>query len=361
MIPCIFVIASNNITNSNYKYYNHLEDGLYGDFNMFINNINELNTNTKISNTLPISFKCEKCGLEDTYQYRALKNKQNLLCHCCYKNAIYKNEEWLQKRKNKTEQTNLKKYGIKHYTNRLKSVETCTSTYGGCGFASKKIKEKIQNTNIRKHNNPNYRNTEKMVETSNINGGVGAARKTTKIKMESTLFNRTGYKHNWSIPEERKITFEKIKEANKEKYGVENVMQVPEIRAKIHKKWFYNNLYFDSSWELIYYIWLKDNNIDFEYQKDKLPYYFNNKLRYYEVDFTINGRYVEIKGPQSFDKTGKMINIYDRTLDDIANYKYYCMLTNNVEIITDIKPYKDYIINKYGKNYINLYRMDEDV
>lgn len=176
--------------------------------------------------------------------------------------------------------------------------------------------------------------------------------------MENTLYKRTGYNHNWSIPEERKFAFEKMKEANKEKYGVENVMQVPEIRSKIHKKWYFDNVYFDSSWELIYYIWLKDNNINFEYQKDRLPYYFNNKLRYYEVDFTVEGKYVEIKGPQSFDKNGNMINIYDRTLDEVANHKYYCMLSNNVEIITNIEPYENYVNNKYGKNYINNFRKE---
>ena len=31
-------------------------------------------------------------------------------------------------------------------------------------------------------------------------------------------------------------------------------------------KYKYNDLKFDSSWELAYYIWLKDNNIQFTYQ-----------------------------------------------------------------------------------------------
>lgn len=62
-----------------------------------------------------------------------------------------------------------------------------------------------------------------------------------------------------------------------------------------------------------------------------------------------------IYAKQSFDENGNMINIYDRTLDEVANYKYYCMLSNNVEIITNIEPYENYI-NKYGKNYINNFR-----
>ena len=324
-----------------------------------INDKHQLN-NLKVRGTILIYFNCEKCKTEDSYQYRNLKNFSELLCHSCRRYKNYHNPEFLKRLKEKTEKTSLEKYGVKHYTNREKAYSTCIKNNGGLGFGSEKIKTKIQLTNIKNHNNPEYRNTDKMIETANINGGCGAARKSTKIKMETTLYERTGYKHNWSIPEERKVAFEKIKISNKEKYGVENVMQVPEIRAKIHKKYFYDNVYFDSSWELIYYIWLKDNNINFKYQKDKIPYYYKNKLKYYEVDFTVNGKYVELKGPQFFDENGKMINIYDRTLDAAANYKYYCMLMNHVDIITNIEPYKNYINNKYGKNYINSFKKEKE-
>lgn len=313
-----------------------------------------------IKGTTLIKFKCQKCGKYDTYQLRNLKKSKRFICHSCHRQECYSDKNWMKLRRDKIEKTNLEKHGVKYYTNREKFIKTCTSNNGGCGFGSKKIKEKIRNTNIKNHNNPEYRNTEKMIETANLNGGMGAARKETKLKMEQTLYEKTGYKHNWSIPNERKKAFEIMKQRNKEKYGVENVMQVPEIRAKIHKKWYYDNVYFDSSWELIYYIWLKDNNIKFKYQKDKLPYYYNNEIHYYEVDFTINGKYIEIKGPQFFDKIGKMINIYDRTLDEIANYKYYCMLTNHVDIITNIEPYKNYIINKYGENYIDSFRKEKE-
>ena len=320
-----------------------------------INDLTEVH-NLKIRGTYLIHFNCEQCNEEDTYQLRILRKYTDLLCHKCRRYKNYHDKAWLKIKNDHFEETSLRIHGVKHFTNRQKACETCKRNNGGIGFGSEKIKNKIRQTNIEKHNNPDYRNTEKMIQTATKNGGCGAARFSTKIKMENTLYKRTGYNHNWSIPEERKVAFEKMKEANKEKYGVENVMQVPEIRAKIHKKWYFDNVYFDSSWELMYYIWLKDNNINFEYQKDRLPYYFNNKLRYYEVDFTVDGKYVEIKGPQSFDKNGNMINIYDRTLDDVANHKYYCMLSNNVEIITNIEPYENYINNKYGKNYINNFR-----
>ena len=52
-----------------------------------------------------------------------------------------------------------------------------------------------------------------------------------------------------------------------------------------------------------------------------------------------------------------MINVYDRNLDALSNYKYLCMLSNQVEIINDITVYKNYIISKYGKNYIKTFKL----
>lgn len=32
------------------------------------------------------------------------------------------------------------------------------------------------------------------------------------------------------------------------------------------------------------------------------------------------------------------------------------MLSNNVEIITNIEPYENYVNNKYGKNYLQQFK-----
>ena len=49
--------------------------------------------------------------------------------------------------------------------------------------------------------------------------------------------------------------------------------------------------------ELAYYIWLKDNNIQFEYQPNKVFFYeFKGQTCRYEPDFFVDGEYVELKG-----------------------------------------------------------------
>ncbi len=51
----------------------------------------------------------------------------------------------------------------------------------------------------------------------------------------------------------------------KQRYGVEAAQQCRNIRIKSGYRYTYDNHKFDSSPELALYIWLKDNNIEFEY------------------------------------------------------------------------------------------------
>ena len=63
------------------------------------------------------------------------------------------------------------------------------------------------------------------------------------------------------------------------------------------------------------YIWLKDNNISFEYQPcSSFEYSCNEIVHKYIPDFMVEGQYVELKGLQFFedkDPSKKMINPYD--------------------------------------------------
>lgn len=66
---------------------------------------------------------------------------------------------------------------------------------------------------------------------------------------------------------------------------------------------------------------------------------------------------IEIKTRSSFenkDVNGKMICIFDRSLDDIAEAKHQCMLANNVTLLVeeDYMQYVDYFNKKYGKDFI---------
>ena len=112
----------------------------------------------------------------------------------------------------------------------------------------------------------------------------------------------------------------------------------------------YEDLHFDSSWELAYYIYLKDNNIEFEYKPSPLEYMNDDgKISKYYPDFLVNGQYIEIKGDHLISENGNLTsfgreNVNKTEFLKSINVKY---LLNN-----DLKPIISYVKNNYGKNFL---------
>lgn len=103
----------------------------------------------------------------------------------------------------------------------------------------------------------------------------------------------------------------------------------------------YEGYWCDSSWELAYVIYNLEHNIRFKRNKKGFNYFYKNKWRKYYPDFVIADKlYVEIKS-----------YIEETTLAKKQHFK------GNLIIITKgkIEKYLNYCINKYGKNFINLY------
>lgn len=305
-------------------------------------------------NKTKAKFICSCCNKECVKSFKALKIP--FLCNHCSKSNSHKTDEYKNRYKNSIKE----KYGVEHPLQnkdiKNKQENTFKEKYGVKNpFQSNEIKNKIKETNF-KNLGVNY---------------PGQSKKCIE-KRKNTLFEKTGYYSNLQIPE----TIEKIKETQRKLYGGIGYAS-PELREKAEQtnlklygnkhpitlysaKFLYKNLYFDSSWELIYYIWLNDNKIDFEYHpKEHFNYIFNEKIHYYEPDFKINGIFVEIKGDMFFEND-KMINPFDRNLDEKMEAKFNCMIENNVKILlyNDIKPYIEYVNMKYGKDYINQFKIN---
>lgn len=84
-----------------------------------------------------------------------------------------------------------------------------------------------------------------------------------KNKKEQTNIEKYGVKNSFLVKDENGI--EKRIKTYLKLYGYDHPTMV---------KYKYNELYFDSSWELAYYIWLKDHNVKFEYHPQPIPYYW---------------------------------------------------------------------------------------
>lgn len=290
---------------------------------------------------------CKHCGKETSF----LDINRGYRLYCSDKCAV-NDPDYI----NTVQNTKLLKYGSKTYNNREKSKRTCLEKYGTEIYNSiPDIHKKCLETYGVEHYKQVDIFKEKAKQTTLAHYGVEYYTQTKECKerVKQTNLNKYGVQYYTQSDEYRndKTHIEKYKQTCLLKYGVENAALSNEIKYKSKKKYLYNNLIFDSSWELAYYIWLIDHNIEFEYHpKIFFEYTFNNVIHKYYPDFLINDKYYEIKGD----------NLYNQMLieNTVENSKYKCLVKNNVILLlyNDIKPYLDYIKQTYETNYLKQFK-----
>lgn len=107
------------------------------------------------------------------------------------------------------------------------------------------------------------------------------------------------------------------------------------------KKGWYKGYWCDSSWQLAFVIYNLDHNIKFERNKEYYEYEYENKIHNYFPDFILeDGTLIEIKG-----------------IMDKKNQTKIKAINKPILVIDKegIKKYLDYVIQKYGTNFIELY------
>lgn len=112
-----------------------------------------------------------------------------------------------------------------------------------------------------------------------------------------------------------------------------------ENSAKNFKYGWYKGYRCDSSWELAFIIYNLDHNIKVERCKEVRKYILNGEEHKFYPDFVIDNKIYEIKGIKNDESIAKQE--YNK---DIV-FLYY----------EQMKQYLDYVIDKYGKNFIELY------
>lgn len=144
---------------------------------------------------------------------------------------------------------------------------------------------------------------------------------------------------------------------NKSGYCVKCLQQTEEYKNKISntlkgktggyrkrsgygKSGWYKGYFCDSSWELAYVIYNLEHGIKFERNKEKFKYIFEGKEYNYLPDFIVDGKYVEVKGYWTKQWQAKL-DQFPRELSIIGK--------------EEIKPYLEYVENKYGRDFIKLY------
>lgn len=172
--------------------------------------------------------------------------------------------------------------------------------------------------------------------------GVDNVFKLDEIKKKSKKTSLEKYGVEYPLQSER--IKQKFEGTCLKQYGVKNPSQCQEIIDKrtdtflkrynktcpprTQIRTFFDNIQFDSSWGVIFYKYHKYIlQDDIQYEPCKLEYYFNGKKYNYYPDFNVNGKLYEIKGDHLLRQMQK---------PGSKNYeKYLCMLKNNIIIITN--------------------------
>lgn len=105
------------------------------------------------------------------------------------------------------------------------------------------------------------------------------------------------------------------------------------------KHGWYKGFHCDSSWELAFLIYHLDHNLFIKRCDKHFEYEYEGKKHSYYPDFETDEGIIEIKGYKNKQWVSKLEQV------------------NNIKVLykDDIKPYIDYVIEKYGWNFINLY------
>lgn len=273
-----------------------------------------------------VTFSGKTCGRKEC----VIEHKQST----CFNHFGCKNPSQSKEVQKKREHTSMKKYGVKNA--------------GG----SKQAIEKIKQTKLALYGDENYNNMQKHMKTCLEKYGHCYYSQTE----ESKTHHKQYYLNNFEVEHQSqtKQFWEHYRNTCQKKYHTNHYFQTPQF-FKISRKPYTNEKYpditFGSRWEFKVYDFLKEHDIQFEYQPPiSFEYEYDGKIHTYHPDFKIGDKIYEVKGDQFFrinESTGKeeMFLPYRRPewSDEHYNWmcglyeaKHQCMLKNNVIILRDM-------------------------
>lgn len=302
-------------------------------------------------------FICSEC------KETAVRNLNSIsfpfLCKSCsFKRLFKERPEIIEKQK----QTNIEHYGGVGFAASFGRgvLEQIKEKHGGIGFSSKTSKEKYIATMNERYNCDYPLQSEELQQryhdTCNARFGTDWPSQNKNIvdKIKDSCIQHNGGQ-GFASPS----VLAKYNETCIKKYGEGvDASKTYEANCRNRKKYIYDKRVFDSSWELAYYIWLKDHNESFEFHPKTQFSYVDRfgKTHKYNPDFLVGDQYVEIKGKQFLNENGELI---DPFTNEVCKEKTECLWRNKIIILSKCENFIKFVKQKYGRNFIKNCRIGE--
>lgn len=236
--------------------------------------------------------------------------------------------------------------------NNLKKYQKIRYTCKNCGVIVERLYLGSRRSIIERFLCQKCNNKQTLFERYGVNNVMELDN--VKEKVFNTNVERYGNKCSLRNPN----VYKKAKNTWNEKYGVINPFNTEQTKQKARKasqstRYHYKGMSFDSSWEIAFYIYHTDNGIIVEHEPVKIPFLFEGKTYNYVPDFRIGSQLFEIKGNQFLDKDGTWKDPYTNN-NSFVKIKYSVAIHNNVKILywEDIKRYVEYVKTKYGDDFL---------
>ena len=295
--------------------------------------------------------KCPCCG--KPLKFNSFKEGYHTFCStsCRSKSTIFTEES-----KNKRRKTNLGRFGSiggpwNSFETKEKVKKTNNKKYGSDSpFSSKDIRQKSKETINNRYGS--LANAHKELHSD----GFGFGNKKIVEKQKETMMAKYGvdnYNKLDSVKQifangRAKVLGKQLAKRQIQQYGTMWV-NTPEAQKFISRKYVYHGDKFDSSWELYYWIWCKDQGYNITRNFNYFQFILDNKPRRFYPDFNVNSQLVEIKGDHLKSDVYK-----DRSWIE----KEKICKKNNIKIISEseMKPIIKWVQNKYGKKYVQQFK-----
>lgn len=236
--------------------------------------------------------------------------------------------------------------------------QTCMTKYGGVAPAcSKEVRNKMEKANLERFGVVNAMQNKEISNRSQqtreeLYGGCGNASKKSQKRYKETLLKKYGVDN----PMKSEDIQESFKNSLFEKYGVYYTPQIPGITEKISRTKRLNHTFGTSQIENLFEHYLKDNNIEYEYQYkcDRYPFNCDFYIKEYDLFIEIQANWCH--GFCAFDKNNEYcvekLNIWKS-----KKTKFY---ENAIETwtIRDVK--KRNIAKENNLNYLEIFSNNID-